>query len=96
MAAEEVIDRSQRTGKEESILLHQNPGNIIHKEVPITGKTITTVEMTAGSSDLEVHPDLLSGGPELHLDHPVWIMTDILAAGNLVILPENVLGKTLL
>ena len=94
---EEVIDKGLMTGIEENILLSDpNTEDTILKEVPFTGKTITAVEVTIGSPDLEVHADLLPGSLELHLDHPVGIMTDILASGNLVILPENVLRKTLL
>ena len=79
---------------EDILLLDPNPEDIILQEVPIAGKTITTMEVTAGSPHLEVPSDLLPGGPELHLGHPVGIMTDDLAASNLVILLENVLRKT--
>ena len=54
-----------------------------------------TIEMTVGSRDLEVLPHILPGYPELQQDHPVEIETDIIAAGNLVILPENVMRRTL-
>ena len=56
----EVRDKGLMTRVEEDILLLKpNPEYIIFQEVPITGKTITTIEVTAGSPDLEVHPDLL-------------------------------------
>ena len=46
---------------------------------------MTTIKGTAESQDLEVHPDLLPGGPYLHLFHLVGIMADVLGADNLVI-----------
>ena len=67
---EEVIDKGLMTWIEEDILLlDPNPEDIIFQEVPITGKTIATIEVTAGSPDLKVNPDLLPGHPVLHLGH---------------------------
>ena len=51
---EEVIDNNLMTGIEEDILLlDPNPEDIILQEVPVTGRTITTIEVTAGSPDLK-------------------------------------------
>ena len=73
------------TGIEEDILLlDSNPEDIILHEAPITDKTITTIEVTAWSQDVKVHPDFLSGDLELHPHHPVEIETDVLATDNLV------------
>ena len=64
-AVDQLIEKGLMAGIEEDIpLLYTNPDGIILQEVPITGKTITTIEVAGGSSDLEVHPDLLPGGPE--------------------------------
>ena len=56
---EEAIDKGVMSGLEEDILpLDQNPEDILHK-IPISSKTITTIEMRAGSQDLEIPPDFL-------------------------------------
>ena len=95
--AEEVIDKDLMTGIEESILLlYPNPENIILQEVPVTGNKITIIKVTADSPQVTDNPDSLSGGPELHLGHPAGTMASALPAGNLVILPDNVLKRTLL
>ena len=96
-AVEEVIDKGLMTGiEEDSLLLDPNPEEIILHKVPINSKKIMTMEVRASSSDLEVHPDLLPGGLELHLGHPIGIMTDVLATGDVAIFPVSVLRKTLL
>ena len=64
---EEAIDKDLMTGIEEDfLLLDPNPDNIMLHEVPITSRTITTIEMIVGSRDLEVPPDFLPGDQELH------------------------------
>ena len=64
---EEAIDKGLMTGMEEDILLlDQTPGDIMLHEVLITSKTITTIEITAGSQDLEAPLEFLLGDPELH------------------------------
>ena len=69
--------------------------NYNYKSDPIASKVITIIEVIAGRPDIEAHSDLLSEGPKLHLGHPVGIMTDVLVAGSLDILPGNVLsGET--
>ena len=93
---EKVIDKVLMTGIIEDILLPDpNPEDKILQEVPITDRTTTIIEATTGSSGLQVYPNLLIGGPELHPGPPVGIITDVLSAGNFVILPENVLRKML-
>ena len=59
--------------EEDILLLDQNLEDIILHRVSITGKTITTIEVTTGNQNLEVHPACLSGDPQLHPDHPVGI-----------------------
>ena len=69
---EEAIEKGLMTGIEEDILLlDPNSEDIILHKVLIASKTITTIDMTVGSRDLEVTPDFLSGDPELYQDHPV-------------------------
>ena len=59
-AVGEAIGKGLMTGIEEDIvLLCPNPEDVILQKVPITGKTIKMIEVTAGSQDLEVHPDFL-------------------------------------
>ena len=56
------------------------------KNIPSASKTITTIEMTTDTQDLEVPPAFLPGDPELH---PLEMETDVLAAENLVTMPEH-------
>ena len=80
--AEEARDKGLKTGTEEGTLLDPHTEDLILQEAPITGRTITTKEVTADSPKGTAHPDPLPGGPQLHLSHPIGTMTDGFAAGN--------------
>ena len=82
--------------EDDMLLLDPNPEDIIFQEHHIESKTIIFIELPVDSPDFEVHPYPLLQGPELHQSHPVGIMTNALPADNLVILPENVMTRTLL
>ena len=72
----ETTDQGLLTGIEkDTLLLDPNPEDIILLEVPITGKTITPIEVKANSPDSEDHPISLPGGLDLHPDHSVGTMT---------------------
>ena len=87
--------RCNDRNREDTFPLDPNQEDVIPQGFLSSGNTITTIDVTAGSPDLEVYPDLLPGGQKLHISHPVEIMTDVLAADYSVILPKNVLKKTL-
>ena len=88
--------RSYDRNSRRYFFLDPNPEDSILQKVPITGRTITIIEITADSPEVVAHPDLLQGGPELNLElHQVGTMTDALATCNLIILPESVLKMTL-
>ena len=82
--------------EEDILLLDLNPENILVQEDNVEGQTIIQLDMTTDSQDLEVHPDPLSGNPELHLGHPVGTVINALAEDSLAISLENVLRRTLL
>ena len=69
---EEIINKDLIREIEEGILLlDTNPEDIVLLEVPIAGRTVTIIEVTADSPEVTAHPDPLSGGPELYLHHPL-------------------------
>ena len=94
--ANKIIDKSHMIGIEKAMHLDPHPEKIILHKDCIQSKTIIIIKMTTDSLDLEGQPDPLPGGPELYHGHPLETMAGALPAENLVILPENVLRRTLL
>ena len=82
--------------EEDTLLLYPNHEFIIIQEGHIESQAMICTKVKVDSPNSEVYPDPLPGDPEMHQCHLGEMITNALVVDSLVILPKNILRRTLL